>query len=301
MIKKLITDIAFNRIELSQALTTAKIIASKISSQELALWIKKELEGYSFEDIDLPSYRKIPSTITLTATLPVGAEHSFYLLPPDDNNTPEQIKDIIQYHRIVEPIKIVENRIQEFQSSNAALLLPPAFVNAFSNQFPDITKLGGVVTSGKRTISKSHFENVVEQTKQKLLDILLKLNEEFPKLDDSYSTTPAEAEKIQNIVTNNIYGSNNPINMATGTAINMEINSYNLTGEDEGQLRTLGVDDEKIEELKVLIKQNNTTKGSTAIKIGRWLSSVSASLASKAIFENFPKVEAIISKLIDQA
>lgn len=50
MIKKLISDIANNSVTLSQALTTAKIVAYKIDNITFQEWLKKEVEGYEYGD-----------------------------------------------------------------------------------------------------------------------------------------------------------------------------------------------------------------------------------------------------------
>ena len=51
---------------------------------------------------------------------------------------------------------------------------------------------------------------------KKLPDTLFKLDNQFPNLTNEFDNTKANMEKVQNIITNNIYGNNNPLNIAAG-------------------------------------------------------------------------------------
>jgi len=55
MIKELITDLAFDKITLSQALTRAKLIARQIKNDSFKNWLNKELNGYEYNDASCTS------------------------------------------------------------------------------------------------------------------------------------------------------------------------------------------------------------------------------------------------------
>jgi len=58
MIEALIDELAYDKINIAQALTRAKILSFKIANKIFQEWLKSELEGY--ENIEgLPTYRKI--------------------------------------------------------------------------------------------------------------------------------------------------------------------------------------------------------------------------------------------------
>ena len=74
MIKQLITDLANDNITLSQAFLRSKLIAYKINNDTFKNWIKKESEGYDYNDPLLPPYRKVYSEMQLIAQFAGGAE-----------------------------------------------------------------------------------------------------------------------------------------------------------------------------------------------------------------------------------
>lgn len=97
-------------------------------------------------------------------------------------------------------------------------------------------------------------------------------------------------DKAQNIITNNIYGNNNPLNVAAGENITQGDISQNITNNQFETLRELGVEEEALVELKNI--DETTSKGTSERKnkIISWISSVSASLVSRGLYEQIPKL-----------
>jgi AbiTii-like protein len=69
MIKDLIYDIAYDKINLSQALSRSKLLAYKIDNDNFKEWLRKELEGYDYTDKLMPAYRRIQLPIVFYAYL----------------------------------------------------------------------------------------------------------------------------------------------------------------------------------------------------------------------------------------
>ena len=294
MIKQLIKDLAFDSISLSQGLTRTKLIENKIKNNVLKNWLKKELEGYEFEDDFLPPYRKIWSTINLTAEFPFGRTQKFPVTLPDDYS--EKVKDTINNHRIVEPISIVEQQIENVEGVKGYIHLPAQMVEMLAELYKEqIAQYRGVIRSASRQVGKVQYQNVLEQTKQKLLDTLMELNDQFPNLLDDYTMSKENSEKVQNIITTNIYGNNNPTNIASGVNVEQN-NTVSISIEDEKKLSDLGVEIEDITELKEII--STTEKTSLGSKITGWLGKVSASVAAKGLYENIPAITEFAQNLI---
>lgn len=297
MIKQLITDIAYDNIKLSQAITRAKLVENKIKNDTLKKWLNKELEGYEFDDKYLPSYRKVWSVINLTAEFPFGRTQTFPVVL--DESFGEKTLDLINFHRIVEPISIVEQQIENIQSPKGHINIPPQQVQMLAGLFKDqIDEYRGVVRSGKREIGKVQYQNVLEQTKQKLLDTLMELENEFPNLIDDYQMTEENKDKVQNIITNNIYGDNNPMNIAAGKTVEQTGNSITINAADIKKLKKLGVEDEQIEELKTIVTENSKDKSTLTSKAMKWLGSVSASIAAKGLYDNLPALTEYVQQVI---
>ncbi|CAL2055576.1 hypothetical protein [Tenacibaculum sp. 190524A05c] len=294
MIKQLIKDLAFDNISLSQGLTRTKLVENKIKNQILKNWLKKELEGYEFEDNFLPPYRKIWSTISLTVELPWGTVQKIPVSTPDSFG--EKARDTMNHHRIVEPISIVEQQIKNVEGAKGYIYLPTPMVEMLVSLYQEqIDQYNGVVRNASREVGKVQYQNVLEQTKQKLLDILMELDEQFPNLLDEYKMSEENSEKVQNIITTNIYGNNNPTNIASGVNVK-QTNTISISTEDEKKLTDLGVENQDIAELKEIITDKDKT--SLGSKVTGWLGKVSASVAAKGLYENIPEIAEFAQNLI---
>lgn len=136
----------------------------------------------------------------------------------------------------------------------------------------------------------------MEQTKQKLLETLIELDNEFPNLINDYKMTQENTNKIQNVITNNIYGNNNSTNLATGE--NIEQHNVSNISIDFKKLEELGVSKSDIEQLQIIIQNSQSDKSSLGKTIAVWMQSVSASLIASGLYENIPKVIEFVQQSI---
>jgi hypothetical protein len=212
MIKELINDLVNSKITLSGALTKAKVIAFKINNSQFKSWINNEVTGY--EDYEtLPSYRIFSCDLKAY----IEDNHGKRAIVIDAHQYPEKHKQLLYNHYTTDSIDGIEKAIQLTNASNGGILI---------KQFPaGLTKLifdnsnagrNVVVQRAGQEISISKFENILNLTKQKLLDTLLELDELFPNLTNEYSNTQENSYKVQQIITNNIYGGASPINISAG-------------------------------------------------------------------------------------
>ena len=298
MIIQLIQDIAFDNIRLSQALTRAKLIENEIKNEIFKHWLNRELEGYLFDDKFLPGYRKIWSTVNLIAELPFGRTHKFPVTLPDSFG--EEALDLINNHRIIEPIAAVEYQIESLKDkAKGYITLPAQHTEMLANLYQDqLNEYNAVVRIAQREVGKVQYQNVLEQTKQKLLDTLMQLNEEFPELLNNYNMTKKNNDKVQHIVTTNIYGSNNPTNIGVGKDIQQNITIEQLSNADKEVLNGYGLNKDEIEQLDQIIKETKNDKPSLLSKSMKWLGSVSASVAARGLYENIPAISDFVQKLI---
>ncbi len=297
MIKQLIIDIAYDKISVSQALTRAKLIANQLKNETFKNWLSKELNGYDYNDEYLPKYRKLMAEIQLTAEFPFERTHTFAALLADD--AAEGMKEMIYFHQVQDPISVLEQTMADMQNSVASIVLPAGLTQMVAQLYEEqLESQGGVVRSGKRRIAKSQLQNIVELTKQKLIDTLQELDNQFPDLEDNYKITPDNNEKVSNIITNNIYGNNNPMNVAVGQNITQTDISFNLTISQKEELKSYGVEDEQIEELETITNENPKNSPNRKTRIMGWLGKVTASLAARGIYENIPELTEFIGGLV---
>lgn len=300
MIKQLITDIAYDNIKLSQALTRSKLIANKIKNETFMSWLKNELEGYDFDNENLPDYRKVYSEMSLIAKYVGGHEQEVPFNIPE--NTDEKILDTIYNHRIIESIPIVEIQLENNDKPNCSIKLPTTIMEMLTTTVPrpilvQIKMAGGVIDRCQRNINTIHYQNVIQQTKQKLLDILMQLEEEFPNLENDYIMNEENNKKADNIITNNIYGGNVPLNISTGDNAT-QTNTINIENISFEKLRELQVEEKEIADFETIVNENKDDKSKLTSKLLGWFSSVSSSLAARGLYENISQINEFIQGII---
>ena len=61
-----------------------------------------------------------------------------------------------------------------------------------------------VITEGGFKIYAQDFRRIIDITKQKLIDVLLQLHETFPNIENDFTSTKENRDKINQIINNNI-------------------------------------------------------------------------------------------------
>jgi hypothetical protein len=296
MIKELIRDIAFDNITVSQALTRAKLIAHQIKNETFKSWLNKELNGYEYEDPLLPEYRKIWAEIHLTAEFPYGRTQTFPVVM-DDNR--KDIEEMLNIHVVTEPISIIEQNINQMQDGKGYIHLTGGMVQHVGELYrKQVEAYRGAIRSGQRTIGKNQLTNIVELTKQKLIDTLQDLEELFPDNDNKYEMNKENDKKVQNIITNNIYGNNNPLNVAAGDNIQQGDITLYISQEHIDKLKEFGVEEEALAELQKIDQEEPKGKPERKTKIMGWLGKVTASLTARGIYDSIPQVVEYVGNLI---
>ncbi len=296
MIKQLITDIAHDTIPLSKALTRAKLIANRVKNESFKQWIAKELQGYDFKDELLPDYRKVRCVTYLTAEFPFGQKQTFPVSFEDE--TDKALLDLFLYHRVIEPVTVIEHNLETVTTPLGKIPLTPEIVEMLGRPYQQsINQQRGILRSGHREVGKVQYVNILELTTQKLLDTLLELDNQFPNLENEFTMSKENEEKVQNIITTNIYGDNATTNTAAGVNVEQHIN-ITLKQDDVDKLKSYGVTDEAIEQLKTIIEDNHKDKPSLVSKAMKWLGGVVTAVATKGFVEHIPAITDFVHKLI---
>lgn len=297
-IKKIIEDLAFDKISLNQAMTQSKIVAYKTKNQTFISWIKNELEGYEIGSNSIPNYRKINTTLKLKFFDYQNNKDIFvpFLFNLDDTELTSELNNNLNILELVEPITIFEQFSKKEIDEVIHYELPPESIITFSKLNEKIFKLYKNQIKGiVKEFGVSQFHSTLESVKQKLLDMLLELDSEFPDLENEYLESKQSVEKIQNIITNNIYGNNNPTNIASGQTIEQKEISFNLNL-DEIKLKELGLNDNEINELREISRSSNS-KNTFREKTIKWLGSVSSSFVARELADKLPQLIDYINTL----
>lgn len=299
MIKNLIKDLAYDSITLSQGLTRAKLIQSKLKVDELKNWLSNELSGYS-NDKDVPEYRVFHVRI-------VG--HFVGAFGREWRNTPLMLDELgksldINFYEHTElgGIKGIEDAVGQ-ATGESTLMIP--FGQSMVNNLADLYRKNDpnthLISAGK-IVLPSQYRNVLDQTKQRLLDILLELQEKFPNMDDDFKPTSETKEQARNIVNYYVYGGSNNTNLGVGDKVVQSGNKQTIKAdlkEFTEQLKNLSVPAEEIDLIKDVIesKEPKESKLSKAIK---WVGQLSKKMVAKGIELKLPEIIDATEKMIDK-
>jgi hypothetical protein len=157
-----------------------------------------------------------------------------------------------------------------------------------------IKQRGGVIHSGYFEIAKIHLVDLVHKTKQKLLDELLVLNKKKTHLKNEFNMEQAQNETVKNMITNNIFGNNNPVTLAAGQTVIQKDISISITTTEYSELEKLGVNKEAIENLKQIVEEHKNDKPNLKSKVAKWLGTVTTSLVTQGLTHNLPQIAEFI-------
>lgn len=208
----------------------------------------------------------------------------------------EELLQELSIAHITGSIPALEENYKAIDSDFCTFQFPQAVTKSFAPEFKKRNPFYILFSVGQE-FDKFKIKNIIDLTKQKLLDTLLELDKTLPDFDVDIKLDNKKAETIQNIVTNNIYGSNNPVNVATGKNVEQKDFTFTLST-NYSQLEKLGVEQTQIEELKQLVSEYKRDQPTFTAKAMKWLGTVTASVATKGLVEHIPAITDFVHRLI---
>lgn len=234
------------------ALRKAKVIASKLNISDFGMWVEKELNGYS--DNNVPAYRKI------RGILKAKCYNGYVTVSIGDS----QFENKICEQSMQQPISQLVNIINS-KDEGSLLLYPSGDVQHILNKCYDI----GYPTEFVLRVEQGAMQKIVESVKNKLLDWTLVLEEKGIVGEGLvFSCEEKQAARGLTYPVNNYYGTTNIISgpvenaqLITGndndvslyirniTEVKEAIEKEQLSGQDkEKALNLLSEINEKIEQ-----------------------------------------------------
>ncbi len=299
MIKSLIKDLAYDNITLSQGLTRAKLVQSKLKVDELKNWLTNELNGYSDKD-DVPDYRTIQVKIIGHFVDDFGREWRNAPLMLDELGKDLDIN--FYEHTALGSIKAIEDAVNQTTREDSIMIpFGQSFVHKLGDLYRKNDHRTHLISAGS-IILPSQYRNILEQTKQRLLDILLELQEKFPSMDDDFVATKESKEQAKNIVNYHIYGGSNNTNLGVGDSVIQSDNKQSIKAdlkEFVDALKDLNVPTDEVEAIKTIVtsKEPKESKLSKAMK---WVGQLSTKMITKGIELKLPEIIEATEKMIDK-
>ncbi len=290
MIKELITDLVNDKIDLTKGLTKAKIIALLIKDESFTNWLIKELKGYEPED-KIPSYRRLSCITKVVVGDTWGTQKE---LPIGESNNPE-FNEMLTHHTIHHSISSLEENYKLIKDQTRVYNdLTPRQLDALSIIFKDVLQEKRVkIIRGHQETHSVQVKEVINQTKQSLLDTLLGINIAFPNFENDFVESKENKEKVSAIITNNIYGHSSPVNIGVGESVTQS-QTIQFTNEiDQDLIKFLinsGADDKDIDELKEIASEKNDIEKKEGVgkKIINWIGKLGTKAIEKGIELNVP-------------
>ena len=210
---ELIKDLARNKIDLESALKQLKLLLIDLNKSELVDWVNYELQGYP-KDVELPLYRLYRGSLKGTF-LNFNTQCSNVPIPLKAD-TPAVVKEYTEKVCFRESI----SSLMRLQSAEGRVQL-----SIPGNLLPSIQGCAAVsmtyLMSACIEVSDIAVTEIISTVENKIMDILVALEDEFGVLDnleiDLSSTADKEIKKTQQIIYNIIYdnhieiGNNNKI------------------------------------------------------------------------------------------
>ncbi len=195
-IHTLIDDLVEGKTTVADGLTKAKLIAHRIRARELSEWAAKELTGYNADDM-LPTYRNLPCTVKALQVWPLGQK----VVVPVLISEPD-ISKLLYLHRATQSISMLEQVVSE-RGVIARHALPTPIVVLLSDglDLPDSV----VIEEIYQEVNVAQLRNIVELTKQKIIDALLILDESLPAMQEGTQHYPEAPEGLKVAVRAIIY------------------------------------------------------------------------------------------------
>lgn len=225
--------------ELSVILRKAKVLAFKLKNQEFKDWVENELNGYNNSDL-VPEYRKI-STIAQGNFINMRWQSTGVPIPL--HNIPSEYHHYFNEITLFQGVKELESLIETIDKSDEDSLqspIPAEFLPLLSETIYQYMHCVGAW----RVLTKSHITQVIETTRNSLLNFILELSNMYPEIkSDSYSGEQIPNEQIRQVFNYYILGGKHQIvsssnstmqgdNMSVFDQRNQKVNTqYNVAGD----------------------------------------------------------------------
>lgn len=207
---KIIKDFINSNISTEIVLRHLRVLLNDIEDKSLIDWVSSELMGYRNNLSSLPDYRKLSGV--LKADCIVGyTKYSDYLLPL--SHLDPETKDLLLNVSLGQSISALENIVNDDNPISK-------YIN--SELFPLIQKgCNAQVVSARVSVDISYIRDVLSTVNNKILEILLLLENEFGNLDNlDIDISIKKSDDLKTIIKNlNMTIYDNSINIGDNNTI----------------------------------------------------------------------------------
>lgn len=253
---QLLSDIINELIDtdktISSPILKAKVFASRIQNKELLNWLNKELGGYSTSE-ELPEYRVYKCHL-MGSYININMKYTNVSI--GTNGLDEDIYNNLNYMSFYQSINSLEQDIAENNSGSLTQELPAELISYIGD---NIRKNGNPyynLIDARKTLSISALNEILSVVRNKLLDLVLKIDEEFGNISE-IKDLRNKSQEIQKIVNKTIIkssGDGNLINTGENAKIDssIKISKGNKT-DIRKRIKEVGLTEKDAEDLVKII------------------------------------------------
>lgn len=273
-IDEIINELIDSEKSITSALLKTKVLASKLKNFELLNWTNNELSGYlNIESEALPKYR-ISGCNIIGSYLSGNYKVNNQAIPT--KGLPKKAEELISNFYFHQGIATLEAMEKESNSGQIEQLFPSEIQTLIEN---NLKKKGNPfiqIIKVKKVASIRVITQILSVVRSKLLDFMLKINEEFESVTN-IEELKTENEKITFIMNQTIINTNGDGNTVnTGDSNNFEIKIKIQKGDKNELEKTLeknGISNEDTKELVSFIDTDYVpnNKNGFGIKVNSWI------------------------------
>lgn len=263
-------------MSLGELLRISMRLGSALSNTELTDWSRKEASGYSAAD-GLPDYRVLSAEARGDFLGPFNSGLKNAQIPKAviDKKHQEvlfqvELRQPVQELEVLSRAKDGETMLSVHWSGDAIAYY----------QRKEMYSNGLVLASAWNPLSTMQVAGIVETIRTRVLDFMIQIEAEMDLDLDAIDNNPSISEIAPQQVTNIFNNTINGGNVAMSNTGNAKALTVNVTEGDmaslESYLKTLGVNDSELQELKVAVESDPVGPvQEPGPKVSKWLSKLS--------------------------
>ena len=283
IIQQLQDDIVNQEVNLTSVLLKAKILAYRLRHDEFKNWVDSELNGYPDED-SIPCYRRYQTHSYGDFFGSLGRHMTNAPIPT--LNLPDPLQGFAKEISMIQGVGSLEDMVNspDMTEYGAVKFAWPPDIVALASRFSIYEDMN--LGSAWKLINSGHINQILGMVRNKLLDFVLKLQEQFPELTESnerIGDIPVEqTDRIFNVY---ISGSQNVVAVGTNITQNVQQEvSPNDISSLLSYLKSIGVPEADTQELKEAVEEDGPAEESAGFgpRVRDWLGKKTAEGALNA-------------------
>lgn len=297
LLDKIIELATDNQQPLTVLLRQCIVLAYELKNEQLKSWANHELNGYGDSE-EMPEYRIVNAPA-------VGTFSAGYYFPTVKRTIPsfEMEKEhrwAAETVRLAEPVSSYED-ILHAEGTNLGFQWDSNLIHYYQSRFIERHALINAV----QELPKSAIAGLLDTIRTRVLNMALEIRSEVgDKDEDLKKMTPEESKKVDQTITNNIFGGNVYVSggNSTMTATTVQQQQQNIVAGDwkqlESVLKSAGITDHDLEELSAAVKSDGDQKLKESGSVMKWIKATAPKVLTGGVKMGAEVGKAVLTEML---